>query len=152
MQSVSPKFNISWFSSWNIQAKQKAKKGLFWTYSKFDFNGKVQEISRGKVWKWSKFGKGDHDGWLYQDTSDSQNITYVFDDFSTVIQGIFHDRILIEGHASRIVAFRCKKVWSVYNNQSVLKNFIFGQIFQSFFSFAQTNNLFNDKGSLVRIF
>ena len=36
----------------------------------------MTEISKDGFWKWSKFGSGNHDGWLYQENSESeQNIS-----------------------------------------------------------------------------
>ena len=85
--------------------------------AKFDFEGKVKEVSnRNGFWKWSKFGKGEHDGWLYQENPDdlsNKKVTYIYDDFSTVIYGIFENKILIEGYASKIVAFRCHQVRNI---------------------------------------
>ena len=84
--------------------------------AKFDSKGKVKEVSnKNGFWKWSKFGNGEHDGWLYQENPEDlgswdKKVTYIYDDFSTVIHGIFENKILIEGYASKIVAFRCHQV------------------------------------------
>ena len=84
--------------------------GIYITLSK----GKVKEVSnKNGFWKWSKFGNGEHDGWLYQENPgdlSNKKVTYIYDDFSTVIHGTFENKILIEGYASKIVAFRCHQV------------------------------------------
>ena len=67
----------------------------------------MTEINKDGFWKWSKFGSGNHDGWLYQENSESEQITYIYDDFSTVIHGKFLQKTLVEGRASKISAFRC---------------------------------------------
>ena len=86
---------------------QKYYPGNHEVAAQFDSDGDVSEIGRNGSWIWSKFGSGLHDGWLYRKNSESDQITYIYDDSSTVIHGIFHDRTLVEGRASKIVAFRC---------------------------------------------
>ena len=87
--------------------------------AKFDSKGKVKEVSnKNGFWKWSKFGNGEHDGWLYQENPEDlgswdKKVTYIYDDFSTVIHGTFENKILIEGYASKIVAFRCHQVRNI---------------------------------------
>ena len=76
--------------------------------AKFDSKGKVKEVSnKNGFWKWSKFGNGEHDGWLYQENPEDlgswdKKVTYIYDDFSTVIHGTFENKILIEKYNGEV--------------------------------------------------
>ena len=104
--------------------------------AKFDSKGKVKEVSyKNGFWKWSRFGNGEHDGWLYQENPEdlsNKKVTYIYDDFSTVIYGTFENKILIEGYASKIIAFRCHQVrehlYSMYGMMSNFWGYFKGQI------------------------
>ena len=68
--------------------------------------GFLQSVKSRQI-EWKKFGPYEYDGWLYSDKT--QNTTYIYDDFRTVIIGEFKNMKLRFGHASKIIAYRCHK-------------------------------------------
>ena len=76
-------------------------------------SGSVTEIRNHKTGlKWKKFGSGQYDGWLYGKTDSNgeftgDNITYIYDNFASVIHGKFNKGVLVSGRASKITGFRC---------------------------------------------
>ena len=66
---------------------------------------------KGKNIIWQKYGPGAYDGWLYKETAGpmftGSDITYIYNDYRTVIHGYFQNGYLVEGQASKIIACRC---------------------------------------------
>jgi hypothetical protein len=92
-------------------------------HATFSMNGKVKTIRIGKNRIiWSEYGPNQYDGWLYRGSNNAgdkksddddnaftgSNITYIYNDLSTVIHGNFSNNYLMGGRSSRIIGFRCK--------------------------------------------
>ena len=79
--------------------KAKVKKDA--VYASMSPTGEAVGISQITMdLTWAKFGDKAYDGWLYGRTDDEgyftgDNITYVYDDLTTVIHGKFHEVSLL---------------------------------------------------------
>lgn len=100
--------------------------------------GDFQEIS-GESTTWRKYGSNPHDGYFYED---GKIKAYIYDDMTTVLVGEFtQDGFLLEGRASKIVAYKCHK--------GILKLSLSKKLSSEVYSYDPINEFAMHKGAVL---